>query len=111
MLDDWSTEKKLGVAALGIGVVLCCAVLAGRGRSTSGVRLRGLSLPGGRGEKRKPWEFDTDQFIRGMQVEMEHTSDWCIAGQIVMDHLDENPDYYGAGLPNCPKGERLVCLR
>jgi len=40
------------------------------------------------------------------------SQDWlakkCTA-QIVKDHLDENPDYYGPGLPNCPRGEKLVC--
>lgn len=35
-----------------------------------------------------------DQLRKGIQVEMEHTSEMMVAMEIAMDHLTENPDYY-----------------
>lgn len=103
MFDSWSIQKKVGVAALGASVVGLLVYMSRTGG------MSGMGIPGGRGQHRSPWDFEPDQFMRGMQVEMEHTDDWCIAGQIVMDHLDENPDYYGKGMPGCKRGEKLVC--
>ena len=39
-------------------------------------------------------EFIKEQFAAGVQVELEHTNDHEIAGDIARDHLTENPNYY-----------------
>ncbi len=49
-------------------------------------------LPGG--TTRHPSEFDYDALVRGTLMELEHTVDPCIAMEIAMDHLDEDPRYY-----------------
>ena len=56
--------------------------------------LRRYGLPNGRSKGRHPREFDPIQLRRGVQVEMEHTSDRGIAERIAMDHLVEDPLYY-----------------
>ena len=58
-------------------------------------RLRRYGLPNGRAKGRHPSEFDPVQLRRGIQVEMEHTRDAKIAEGIAMDHLVEDPLYYG----------------
>ena len=35
-----------------------------------------------------------DQLVKGIKVEMEHTSDKSVAREIAMDHLGEDPEYY-----------------
>jgi len=47
-------------------------------------------------------QFDMDQVIIGVEVEMEHTDDPKVALQIAIDHLNEFPDYY-TGLKNMEK--------
>ena len=39
-------------------------------------------------------EYDDDQLEKGVEVELEHTSDAAIATKIAQDHLAEIPDYY-----------------
>lgn len=56
--------------------------------------LHRYGLPNGRAKGRRPSEFDLVQLRRGIQVEMEHTSDPKIAERIAMDHLVEDPLYY-----------------
>jgi hypothetical protein len=56
--------------------------------------LRQYGLPNGRSKGRRPSEFDPVQLRRGIQVELEHTSDPKIAERIAMDHLVEDPLYY-----------------
>lgn len=51
-------------------------------------------LPGGQAAGMKPSDFDQVQLARGIEVEMEHTSDHDLATEIAMDHLKEDPDYY-----------------
>ncbi len=34
------------------------------------------------------------QLNKGIQVELEHTSDRAVAHEIALDHLGEYPDYY-----------------
>lgn len=34
------------------------------------------------------------QLVKGVQVELEHTSDPAVAHEIALDHLGEYPDYY-----------------
>lgn len=51
-------------------------------------------IRGGLADKRKPSSFNKKQLNRGMQVEMEHTSDKKIAREIARDHLTEDSDYY-----------------
>lgn len=52
-------------------------------------------IEGGLADEKKPNEFDKNQLLKGIRVEMEHTNDPYIALSIVMDHLVENPKYYG----------------
>jgi len=47
------------------------------------------------GTKRPPADFDPIALYRGVIVELEHTVDPCVALEIAMDHLDEDPKYYG----------------
>lgn len=51
-------------------------------------------LPGGQAAGMKPSDFDQVQLAKGIEVEMEHTSDHDLATEIAMDHLKEDPDYY-----------------
>jgi hypothetical protein len=49
-------------------------------------------LPGG--TTRHPSEFEYESLVKGTLAELEHTTDPCIAMEIAMDHLDEDPHYY-----------------
>jgi hypothetical protein len=51
-------------------------------------------LGGGFADGRHPAEFDTDQIIKGINVELEHTDCPYTACEIAMDHLAEIDDYY-----------------
>ena len=51
-------------------------------------------IHGGLGDNAKPTDFDKNQLLKGIEVEMEHTDDPKIALEIAMDHLTEIPDYY-----------------
>jgi len=51
-------------------------------------------IPGGLADKRNPRDFNKAQLIKGIKVEIEHTSDKELALEIAMDHLAEIPDYY-----------------
>ena len=51
-------------------------------------------LPGGKGDKAEPSDFDPKELAMGIKHEMEHTKDRRIAREIAMDHLSENPRYY-----------------
>lgn len=52
------------------------------------------TIPGGLAEGKSPEDFDLEQLKKGIEVEMEHTSDRDIATEIAMDHLVEDPYYY-----------------
>lgn len=39
-------------------------------------------------------EIDLDQFYKGIEVEMEHTSNRQVAAKIALDHLAEISNYY-----------------
>jgi len=41
-----------------------------------------------------PLETITHQLMKGIKVELEHTTDRAIAKEIALDHLNEFPDYY-----------------
>lgn len=47
------------------------------------------------GTTRSPSTFDRRALVRGTIVELEHATDPLVALEIAMDHLDEDPDYYG----------------
>lgn len=51
-------------------------------------------LPGGKGDKAEPSDFDPHELKMGIEVEMEHTKSRKIAREIAMDHLSEDPRYY-----------------
>lgn len=51
-------------------------------------------LPGGKADKKKPEDFDSDALAEGIKHELEHTNDKSIAQEIAMDHLTEDKDYY-----------------
>lgn len=46
------------------------------------------------GARRTPSEFPKATLRRGIEVELEHTTDPLLAMEIAMDHLDEQLDYY-----------------
>ena len=50
---------------------------------------------GGVGDNTNIKDLDINQLIRGLNVEMEHTNDPAEALSIAVDHLTENPIYYG----------------
>ncbi len=54
-------------------------------------------LQGGLGDDADIGQFDPKQVSKGIEVEMEHTDNPLIAIEIVMDHLVEDPKYYGEG--------------
>lgn len=72
----------------------------------------GKRLPGGKGDKKHPSEFDKSALEKGLKVESEHTDNPNIALEIVMDHLEERPDYYEklqrSGLADESKAEGVV---
>ncbi len=41
-------------------------------------------------------DVDRKQLARGIEIEMEHTSDREVAERIALDHLSEFPSYYTA---------------
>jgi len=47
-----------------------------------------------RKERLKPSQVNKSELRKGIKVEMEHTSDRCVAQCIAMDHLAEIPNYY-----------------
>jgi hypothetical protein len=54
----------------------------------------GEMLQGGKGDGKSPLEFDPDQVLKGMEVEIEHSDNPMISLEIVLDHLTEDPEYY-----------------
>jgi hypothetical protein len=54
----------------------------------------GEMLQGGIGDGKSPLEFDSDQVLKGMEVEIEHSDNPMISLEIVLDHLTEDPEYY-----------------
>ncbi len=69
-------------------------------------------LMGGVGDDITPEDVDTDEFNAGEEVEMEHTNDREIAGEIALDHLSEEPEYYiklyQAGLIDEPSAKEKI---
>jgi len=55
----------------------------------------GENIEGGMGDNNDILTQDPDQILKGIEVEMEHTKDPRVALEIVMDHLEEDPQYYG----------------
>ncbi len=51
-------------------------------------------IPGGLSSGKDPREFDQEQLLMGVNVEVEHTKNVLMAMEIAMDHLSEVPDYY-----------------
>ena len=51
-------------------------------------------LPGGLADNKKPTDFPKEALVKGIETEMEHTSDTKLAREIAMDHLTEDPQYY-----------------
>jgi len=54
----------------------------------------GNIVPGGKADEKDPVDFNAQQIMIGMGIEMEHTDDPKVALEITMDHLTEIPDYY-----------------
>lgn len=52
-------------------------------------------IDGGLADNKMPKEFNKEQLIKGLKVEMEHTDNPLIALEIAMDHLSEDDTYYG----------------
>lgn len=55
----------------------------------------GDMIAGGLADEKSPQDYCPVQLAKGLQVEMEHTNNPLIAVEIVMDHLEEDPQYYG----------------
>lgn len=51
-------------------------------------------IKGGLADRKQPTDFDEEELIKGIKVEMEHTDNMLIAKEIAMDHLMEDPFYY-----------------
>lgn len=51
-------------------------------------------LTGGKGDELNEEDVDQDELLKGLSVEMEHTTDKRIAREIALDHLAEDPKYY-----------------
>jgi hypothetical protein len=51
-------------------------------------------LPGGKGDNKKPSDFDKKELAEGQSHEREHTTDKSLSKEIAMDHLTEDPKYY-----------------
>jgi len=51
-------------------------------------------IAGGLADHRSPADFPREDLLKGMVVEMEHTSDPSVACEIAMDHLMEDQHYY-----------------
>ncbi len=51
-------------------------------------------LPGGKGDDLDDEDVDQDELMKGLEVEMEHTTNKKIAREIALDHLAEDPKYY-----------------
>jgi len=54
----------------------------------------GDKLEGGLGDDGDMMQYDPQEVLKGVEVEMEHTKDPKIALEIAMDHLEELSDYY-----------------
>lgn len=54
----------------------------------------GDKLEGGLADDSAVMEFDPQELLKGIEVEMEHTKDPRIAIELAMDHLYELDDYY-----------------
>jgi hypothetical protein len=51
-------------------------------------------LSGGKGDDLDEEDVDQDELMKGLDVEMEHTTNKNIAREIALDHLAEDPEYY-----------------
>jgi len=51
-------------------------------------------IPGGLADDKSPEDFDPGAIEKGVEVELEHTTDKQIAEEIAMDHLTEDSEYY-----------------
>jgi hypothetical protein len=51
-------------------------------------------IPKGRSSGKKPSDFPEEQLQKGIEIELEHTSDRSLAREIAMDHLEEFSNYY-----------------
>jgi hypothetical protein len=45
-----------------------------------------------------PEDVDPKEFLVGMEVEKEHSSDLAVCKVITLQHLSENPKYYSEGM-------------
>ena len=51
-------------------------------------------IPGGKGDELDEEDVDQDELMKGIEVEMEHTTSKKIAKEIALDHLSSCPNYY-----------------
>lgn len=54
----------------------------------------GEKLEGGLADGESVMDYDPEEILKGIEVEMEHTKDPRVAIEITMDHLEEFFDYY-----------------
>lgn len=58
------------------------------------IKIRIDKLPGGRADNKSSKEFSPQALQKGIEHELEHTTDPKIAEEIAMDHLAEDEEYY-----------------
>jgi hypothetical protein len=51
-------------------------------------------IKGGEADNKSDDQYDSEQLVEGMEVELEHTEDLDTAKEIAKDHLEEGEDYY-----------------
>lgn len=54
----------------------------------------GDEIEGGKAAGKSPLEYNPEQILKGIKIELEHTDDPMKAVEIAMDHLEEISDYY-----------------
>lgn len=52
-------------------------------------------IPGGKAKGMKPSDFDPVALAKGVNEEVKEHGDFEIAMEVAMDHLAEDPNYYG----------------
>lgn len=56
--------------------------------------IRADKIPGGLADGAEPEDYEADSLLKGVQEELEHTTDYDMAMEIAMDHLEEDEQYY-----------------
>ena len=88
--DDNTADTLLGYEPKNVGDNFDIDSIISQKEETSDV------IDGGLADDKMPSDFNKKQLAKGIKVEMEHTNDPLVAIEIAMDHLMEDPEYYGS---------------